>query len=239
MPLGRKTKNRGKLTPGNLQEMAASLVLATPQLKIPALLILAREVSNGRKPSEVVQNLPDQVKSWLTVPPQRQAAEQVFTLLKENEHKNRQRIDEIKECKSCGEKVLFSGSDSCQACGNKIHWTDANRMLMCIDSLLWLFEQRVEVSSTDEFSNFVELLVELANELLRKSQEVSASDKRLLLDRLKKVSRLFDKNKGGAVDTGNPTQLKIYLIKDNMLEDSESFTTFLYKEVEHLVSMIS
>ena len=76
----------------------------------------------------------------------------------------------VRECEGCGNRILFSGAEECEKCGEPVNWPDATRTLACMDNLLWLLEQRVEVSSADAFSDFVCVLVAMTNNLLRKQE---------------------------------------------------------------------
>lgn len=222
-------------SPQTIEEMARSIILSNSHFKVPALLILAREMANGRTADDVVPNLVSDGKTYLSVPKQKQVVEQVFSMLRQNEHKNHRSLSMVRECPSCGNRILFSGAEECEKCGEPVNWPDAIRVLACMDNLLWLLEQRVEVSSTDAFSDFVCILVAMTNNLLRKQEVPSTRDRQYSIKLLTDMGAVCDLNKGAVIDTKNPKELKIYLIKDSMREDSETFGLFLYKELEFFV----
>lgn len=223
-------------SPQTIEEMARSIILSNSHFKVPALLTLSREMENGRTADDVVPNLLNDAKTYLSVPKQKQVVEQVFSMLRQNEHKNHRSLSMVRECSGCGNRVLFSGSEECEKCGEAVNWTDAIRTLACMDNLLWLLEQRVEVSSTDAFSDFVCVLVAMTNNLLRKQKVPSIRDRQYSLQLLTDMGSVCDLNKGAVIDTMNPKDLKIYLIKDSMREDSETFGLFLSKELEFFVA---
>ncbi len=223
-------------SPKTIEETARSIILSNSHFKIPALLTLAREMENGRTAVDVVPNLLNDGKIYLSVPKQKQVVEQVFSMLRQNEHKNHRSLSMVRECSGCGNRILFSGAEECEKCGEPVNWPDAIRTLACMDNLLWLLEQRVEVSSTDAFSDFVCVLVAMTNNLLRKQEVPSTRDRQYCLQLLTHIGAVCDLNKGAIIDTKNPKDLKIYLIKDSMREDSESFGLFLFKELEFFVA---
>lgn len=223
-------------SPQTIEEMARSIILSNSHFKVIELLILAREIATGRAADDVVPNLISDGKTYLSVPKQRQVVEQVFSLLRQNEHKNHRSLSMVRECLSCGNRILFSGAEECKKCGEPVNWPEAIRILACMDNLLWLLEQRVEVSSTDAFSDFVCILVAMTNNLLRKQEAPSASNRQYSLQLLTDMGMVCDLNKGAVIETKNPKDLKIYLIKDSMREDSESFGLFLLKELEFFVA---
>ena len=225
-------------SPQSIEETARSIILSNTYIKVPALLMLAREMANERDVDDVVPNLANDGNTFLSVPGQRQIVEEMFSMLRQNEHKNHRSLSIVRECSGCGSRILFSGEEECKKCGEQVNWPDAIRTLACMDNLLLLLEQRVEVSSTDAFSDFVCILVAMTNNLLRKQEVPSIRDRQYSLQLLTEIGGFFDLNKGAVIDTKNPQDLKIHLIQDCMREDSKSFGLFLFKELKFFVAMM-
>ena len=223
-------------SPQTIEETARSIILSNTHFKIPALLILAREMANNRTADDVIPNLLNLEKNYFSVPKQMKVVEQIFSMLRQNEHKNHRSLSIFRECSVCGNRILFSGSEECEKCGEPLNWPDAIRALACMDNLLWLLEQRVEVSTTEAFSDFVCILVAMTNNLLRNQEAPSIHDRQYSLQLLTDMGAFRDLNNGTVIDTKNPKDLKIYLVKDSMREDSESFGLFLFKELEFFVT---
>jgi hypothetical protein len=226
-------------SPQTIEETACSIILSNSHFKVPALLIVAREMSTGRTADDVVPNLLSDGKAYLSVPKQKQVVEQVFSMLRQNEHKNHRSLSMVRECPNCGNRILFSGAEVCEKCGESVNWPDAIRVLACMDNLLWLLEQRIEVSSTDAFSDFVCILVAMTNNLLRKQEVPPMPDRQYSIRLLTDMGAVCDLNKGAVIDTKNPKKLQIYLIKSSMRDDSETFGLFLYKELEFFVEKMT
>lgn len=225
-------------SPQTIEETARSIILSNSHLKVPSLLTLAREMGTGRSADDVVPNLLNDGKAYLRVPSQKQVVEKIFSMLRQNEHKNHRSLRMVRECQGCGNKILFSGAEECEQCGEPVTWPDAIRMLACMDNLLWLLEQRLEVSSTDAFSDFVCILVAMTNNLLRKQEAPSSRDREYGLQLLTDIGTVCDLNKGAVIDTNNPKDLKIYLVEGNMREDSKTFGLFLLNELEFFVAKL-
>jgi uncharacterized protein with PIN domain len=217
-------------SPQTFDEAARSIVLSNSHFKIPDLLVLSREISKGRRADDVVPNLRKDGQTYLTKA--NHAVEQVFSLLRQNEHKNHRSLKTVRECANCGGRVLFSGAEECEECRARVNWPDAVRALACMDNLLWLLEQRVEVSSSREFSDFVCVLVSMTNNLLRKQEPPSDRYRKYILNLLASMTVISDMNNGAVIETKNPRDLKIYLVKDKMRNDSETFGLFLFRELE-------
>ena len=225
--------------PADLLSFARSVVLSTSTMKVPALLLLAREVSEGRPPSEVVVNLDSNAKQYYELPESTSKLRYMFDLLQKNSSKNLRDMNMVRECPNCGERILFSNENDCNSCGKPNGWPDAVKLLACMDNILWLFEQRVEVSNTKEFSEFVCLVVLMTNELLRKQEVPSSKQRQYALSLLSDMKAISDKNNGVVFDTTNPGDIQIYLVKENMLEDSEQFGQFFYAELEFFANKMS
>jgi len=219
--------------------MARSMILSNTYFQVPILLLLAREMASGRVADDVVPNLLDDGEKYLCVPKQRQAVEQLFSLLRQNEHKNHRNLKMLRECSGCGNRVLLSGAVECETCGESVTWPESLRLLVCMDNLLWFLEERSEPSETDAFSDFVCVLVAMTNNLLRKQEAPSNSDRQYSLQLLKDLKAICDLNKGVIVDTKNPKNLQFYLVKENMREDTEGVGLFLYKELEFFVEKMA
>lgn len=226
-------------SPQTIEETARSIILSNSHFKVPALLTLAREMGSGRTADDVIPNLTADGKTYLSTPQRKQVAEKVLSMLRQDEHKNHRSLTMVRECPSCGERILSSGAKECSECKVQVNWPDAIRILACMDNLLWLFEQRIEVSSTDPFSDFVCVLVAMTNNLLRKQEVPSIRDRQYCLQLLTDIGAVCDLNKGIVIDTANPKDLKIFLVKDNMLEDSEMFGLFLLSELEFFVKKMT
>lgn len=226
-------------SPQTIEETARSIILSNSHFKMQALLVLTREMAKGRAASDVIPNLLDDAKAYLSDPQQRRTIEQVLLLLRENEHKNHRSLGMLRECSNCGQIVLFSGADECNKCGEAVNWPDAIRALVCMDNLLWLFERRIEVSPNESFSEFVCTLVVMTNNLLRKQEAPSTRDRQYALQLLVNMIAICDVNKGAIVDTKDINSLKIYLVKESMREDSEAMGLFLLKELELFVAKMT
>jgi hypothetical protein len=55
---------------------------------------------------------------------------------------------------------------------------------------------------------------------------------------MREMKAIADANRGAIIDTTNPEKLKIYLVKESMLEDSEQFGLFLYSELEFFAKIM-
>lgn len=225
--------------PTTLEQTARSLVLSNAHFKIPALLLLAREMTNGRPASDVVPNLLQDGKTYLSVPEQARMVEKVLGLLVENAHKHHRLFADVRGCPNCGENVLISAAEECGKCKSNLDWPDVVRTIACMDNLLWLLEQRSEPTASAQFSEFVCVLVSMVNNLMRKQESPPDKVRQYALRLIGELGAIADLGKGAVIETKNPNQLKIYLVKDSMREDSQDFGMFWYKELEFFVAKMN
>lgn len=222
-----------------LDDVARSVLLSNAHFRITQLLILAREVAGGREAIDVVPNLVRDARAYLDVPSQRDAVSRIHALLRDNVDKSRRSISETLACIGCGARIHFSGSDNCSECGEEVRWPSIVRVLSCIDNLLWLFERRVEVDSSESFSEFVCVLVSISNDILRKQELPPIAQRRYAMDLMRKVGIFYDLGKGAAVQTNHKDGLKIYLFKDNLRPDSDVYARLLDAELDRFGKAMS
>jgi len=214
-------------TPSNL---ACSIVLSNPLIDVPSLLLLAREVFNGRTPQDVVLDFEKNARNYYEDPETKKQLKQLFSILKSNAYKNFPDTDTLRKCKHCGDRIVPSDETECYVCHNKIEWHESTRLLVCIDNLMWLFEQRVEITDNKYFSELVCLMVQMIFILLFKKEVPTQEQRSYALFLLNKVKTIADKN-NGAIITTDPDKMEIFLIEADKLEDSELFGTYLYREL--------
>ncbi|MGE0556759.1 MAG: hypothetical protein AB7E73_14010 [Burkholderiales bacterium] len=219
--------------PETIDQTARSLILSNAHFKVPALLLLSREMEKGRPANDVVPNLAQDARTYVASGERKEAVTKVLSLLNENKRKHHRSLPQVRACNNCGHRILLSSAEKCDKCDSTTDWPDAVRTLVCMDNLLWLFEQRAEPAATESLSELVCVLVSMTNNLLRKQETPQSDVRRYALDLLGKAGAIADLGKGAIIETKNPQQLKIYLVKDSMREDSESFGLFWYKELEY------
>lgn len=217
--------------PENLEETACAIVLSNFQVSIPLLVSVSRKISNGRPAAEVVGNLHEIAAKYLQSAGHRETVEKMFSLLCDDDAKNGQRIEPLRQCSSCGTRILYSQADLCQSCNAGVELPDIVRLLMCVDNLLWLLEQRIEPSQTSEFAEFVCVLVAMGNDILRKQADPTVNQRMYALELLRKLKVLSDINQGAVVSLQEDDSLQIHVIKDRAREDSETYGIFIYQEL--------
>lgn len=228
-------------SPQTIEQLTRSILLSNQHLPLMQdLLYLSREIPEGREPNDVIPNLLNLEKAYWAQSKNEQAIRTVWTLLRENEHKNHRSIKEIHMCPHCNGKIQVSGQESCSNCKRPLNLPDAVVALICMDNILWWFRMRVDLASSGEIAEFICVLVAMIHNLLRKQEVPSAKQRQYALDSLSRMVSIADLNRGGIIGTQNPKDgLQVYLVRDNMREDSEFFTKWISTELNIFIKLMS
>jgi len=162
----------------------------------------------------------------------------MFDLLQQNANKNTRDMKMVRECPNCGDRILLSHEEECGSCGLSIGWPESIKLLVCMDNLMWLFEQKVKITNSSEFSEFVCLVELMTDKLLRKQEPPSLNQREIALRLMHEMKAITVSNGGAAIDTTNPEKLKIYVdtsIEKNLVEDNTLFGMFIHSELEFFV----
>jgi len=227
-------------SPKSIEEAARSVMLSNLRFSVSALLTLSREMASGRTVDDCVPNLNKDAQTCLSNTSQRQGVEKIYSLIKENEQEHHRSLAQLLKCQNCGERIMFSITEECPHCGDVVNWPKMLRELACFDGLLWLFEQRIVLPKKKkaEFDDLVCLLVAMTNDLLQKQEGPSEKKRKYALELLSANAGFCDLNMGAVITLKDPKALEIYLIKDNMREDSEKYGILIYKEIESFISIM-
>lgn len=226
-------------SPPSLGEMARSIVLSNTYISLPALLHIARAVTGGRKVGDVVGDLDIAAQKLLATTPGLNATKTTFDILMQCKDKPRTTFGECRACPDCGARISISVAKRCETCDSPVEWPEALKMVVCLDNLLWLVERRVEVPQSREFAEFVCLLVSMANNLLRKQALPPKDHRRYCLELFAKLISISDANRGAIVDTTNPLEMQLYLVRDNQRPDSEQYGGLLIIELKYLAERMA
>ena len=221
--------------PNDLNELGRSFVLSNKGFHVSALLLLSREVSKGRKPSEIVPSLGETARKLLAWDEAKDLQKRIFTKLKEEEGKSLRSIKAVRQCPNCLEQILYCNQEKCGNCGEIVQWPEILRLLICMDNILWLFEQRFESSTSPEVSEFVCLLVTMIDELVRKQEAPSNYQRQYALQLLEAIESIYDKNRGAVIKTEYIEEIEMFIFEQNILQDSEYFGMFACSELTYFV----
>lgn len=226
-----------KWHPTNLIEFAKSISMSTGTLKVQDLVFIARKVSNGSSPSEVVGNIDQAANKILNLPEDKTNLKYTFGLLQQNFKSNIRDINSIRKCRNCGNKVLLGYEGKCKSCNQPTGWPDAIKLLICMDNILMLFENKVRISNSDTFSNFVLLIVSMIDTLLRKQETPSQSQRNYALRTLKEMGSIINTSENACIELSDINNLKVHLVGEEgkYPVDGTEFAGFMYVELNFFI----
>ena len=222
-----------KSLPRSKDELARAMVISNQFFKIQQLILLSRQMENGRYAEEIVPNLVKESEAILRDPDR--TVDKMYTTSQENEGRTARDMSMLRECAKCGCKIWFSALTECSECKEPLHLPDAVQFMICLDILLQYFEKNVDVQSTEAFSEFVCIVVKILGDLLRNQQPPSDKVRYHALTLLKSLGQISCGNGGGIIETKNPQQLEVSLVKDRLTEESEMTTKMLSYELKLFV----
>jgi len=204
-----------------VDQLAIAVRIATGSLTIPQLLVVTREMTKGRKVDDIIPNLKAMAKEALADSEERQLIEKMFKMLQKDKDKYRGTLSAIRKCLNCGERILLSGHEECQKCETPTNWPDAIKALVCFDNLLFIFETRITIQNTPEFSEFVSVVVRMAHNLFRKQETPSKEHRMYALELLKKIKQMSDVNRGCITDLKDPTNPESYIVTESCKDEND------------------
>ena len=219
----------------DLSSLARSIVLSTLTMNVPTLLLLARNVAQGRQPSDVVISLDDRARQAYETPEDEANLRKMLNLLHKNAELNFRDINSLRECPSCSNRIFLCTDETCDSCGEIIRLPDSLKLLLSMDNLLWLFENRLEIVATTQFSEFICLLTVMINDLLRKQETPSLKRREYSMSLLMEMKVIFVQDKGAFIITNNLDDIKLHYIDEKFNKVTEANGYYLYSELNYFV----
>lgn len=219
--------------------MACSIVLSTMKLDMQSLLGIAQKMANNRTVYDVVPNLKHSAKILLNDSDNKLEVEKLFALLKKDEHKKNRRVSTIRECPHCGSQLMLSNTEECTNCGVEVNWPDAIKTLVCFDNILLFIDTFLKVRVSEEYSEFVCLLVVIFHNLFHKQEAPSERERQYALQLLKAIGTFPTNKMDFIVETRDLNKLILNLVTDNKDESTELMGYSLYMELEFFVKKMN
>jgi hypothetical protein len=225
--------------PKSIVELSWSMLLGNQDLGISLMLLFARSVAEKKHPFNIIGNLEETAASFRSNPINIYILNDLYEKLNKDKVKLSRSFKNIRRCSYCQNWIYYSQTENCKKCGKLLDLPEITRLLLCADNLLWFFENRSETNKTDEFTEFICFLVVLEHDILFNQIIPGASQRQYAINLLSKITAVFDKNKGGVIDTSNPSSLKIYFVQDDMLDDTKTYTIFISNELQFFVKVMT
>lgn len=221
-------------SPESVEEMAFAIALSNAYSDVADLLNYARARASGQEIEDLVAGFSTELIALLHDPQQRKTVETVHALLNENCHKNHLSIRSLRECTNCGREALLSGDTDCQDCGEPLNFPTALRLLHCMDNVLWYLERKSSIQEDEAFSELICLLVLMTNNLLRKQESPTPSQRKYALDLISQIGSIADEDKAFIIDTKDPLKLKAGVVRERLTHDSQSAGKAFWIELKFL-----
>lgn len=225
--------------PKSVEQAAQGFYLSLDRLGAIPFLHATRNIKAGREATDAVGNLASVAAEFQSTAHGADLCRRIVKMAADDSQVNQHNLTALRCCENCGARVPYSFSETCEQCDSPVDWPQFVRAMVCLDNLLFLFEERIEPTETKEFRELLSVLVYLLNQMLRKQIEPEQQHRLYALNLIQLIGSLSDINRGGVVYTETPDDLKIYLVKDRMRDDTEMYTLFLCRELEICVGYLT
>jgi len=213
-------------------QICASYTLSSQSFTIPRLIMISREFKSGRPIDDIIPNIVDKNLELLRSKSFEKYLNDFKEFIDKGKNKKVFSIDKI-QCVNCGQNVIASYIEECTSCNAKINLDKIKKLILAVNNFLWMIEERIEIPDDENYYELVCFLVYTMEHLLNKRETIKP-DERLYFKRvLWEVKSLFDKNRGGCIGIDKP--LEIYIIREDQLEDTETYIQHLGAELTYLI----
>jgi len=221
-----------RFAPRDLSEVQLSLTMSALNFNTPTLLGIALKIQQGRKPNEFI----DGFDAILTGYDTDKGVLEKIRLNAEDDHLDFKTLD---RCASCGKVIWASSSDECPTCHAKLNRPTLLKLAICVDRLLQQLIWNLRRSETDEFEQFVILLVNLKYSLVRTQMAPTDAQRHAATELLLKISPLYTQNGGGVVWVKSATTVISEVLNLEVHKDIGPTIDFIRDEVKHFLRLMS
>jgi hypothetical protein len=180
--------------PETADDVAISSCLSTLYFQVPTMLDVCKGIQQQRPLFELIPGFSDVVARH-----GHEGAEAVLSKIQANQADDLLDYTSLIRCEQCAIELGNSWLKTCANCEAPVTWPALLRLLICIEHLLQHFTWGVRRSETEEFADFVTLLVTLKGTIMRRQKTPTAYQQRWALNLLPTLSPLYMDNGAGLV----------------------------------------
>lgn len=149
-----------RFAPSTSEEVSIGIVLSTLYLDIPSLLNASREIQKGRNPNDFMPQLREMI-------PRIDDGGAVLSKLEQSKADDHLDFRLLEACHQCGAAPRQSWVQKCQKCGEQLNRPDLVELAICIDRAIQHFVWNIRRDTSESFSDFVTLLVNVKSKIIR------------------------------------------------------------------------
>lgn len=184
-----------RFAPSNEEEVAIGSILSTAQCHVPTLLQISREIQKGRKPMDFIPELADEVSK----PPEGHA-DAVLSKLRRRAADDHLDFRSLEACPQCDAISNPSWVRECHACKTPLNRPELLELLICISHLLQHLVWNIRRDTSEAFSYFVILLVNLWGRTMRHQAGPTDAERKWVHRLLVEISPIWTENRGGLIE---------------------------------------
>ena len=193
----------GRFAPSNEEEVTIGSILSTAQCRVPTLLEISREIQKGRKPMDFIPELADSVREA----PDGHADAVLSKLerFKADDHLDSRTIE---ACPHCDAVSNPSWMRECHACKAPLDRPELVELLICISHLLQHLIWNIHRETSEPFSDFVILLVNVWGRIIRHQTGPTEAERKWVHQLLVKINPIWTENRGGLIEVHSLSHIR-------------------------------
>lgn len=224
-----------KFAPSTPAEVGLAVGLSTINFRVPNILNMSRDMQWGRNPLKSMPDLHIFAESYSG-----EDAAPVLSKLKRRAADDHLDFKMLESCNVCGlVPTNPSWVDDCEKCHQPLRRPVLLRLAICIDHLLQHFVWNIKRSDSDNFSNFIALLVNVKHSIIRNQTGPTDHQRRWARGLVVKLSPLISDNGAGMVTLKDAQTITGQVLDPKINEGITATIENLVGELKYFVHLMS
>ena len=224
-----------KFAPSTPAEVGLSVGLSTIYFHVPNMLNMSRDMQWGKNPHKSMPDLASFAKNY-----SEEDAESVLSKLKRRAADDHLDFKMLESCNACGAGATNpSWVEDCEKCHQPLRRPALLRLAICIDHVLQHFVWNIKRSDSDDFSNFVTLMVNVKHSIIRNQTGPTDPQRRWAQSLVMKLSPLITDNGAGMVTLKDLQTITGQVLDAKINEGITATIENLVGELKHFVHLTS
>ena len=221
-----------RFAPSTNEEVAIGIILSTLYLDTSSMLNASREIQRGRKPNDFMPQLHEMI-------PRIDDGGAVLSKLEQSKADDHLDFRLLEACHQCGTAPRQSWAHKCLKCGEPLNRPDLVELAICIDRAIQHFVWNIRRDSSESFSDFVTLLVNVKSKIIRDQTGPTESQRKWARKLLVGISPIYTDNGGGVIEVKSEEEIHGKVLDPSVHPQIELTIDHIEGELRNFARLIS